>query len=299
MEKPQTAVLSALMLLLLLLMVVFFIIIITTNKDQSSTKNLRHVNNSSNFLLWSDEFDGSSLKDGFWVYDTADRIDTVGGDSLELAYYNPHSVTVENGVLTITTTGVVNSVVPFISGRIKTEGKVIFQYGTIEAKIKVSGPLVGLSPSFWTSGSGLDSGGTPIHAEIDIFRTAPGNHPSSEEDYSMRGISGAKWERDGVMETWQQDYAINVLDNDFHVYKLDWTPNRLATFVDGQLVWEMDISDGSCRNCQDFHHPHFILLSLAVVSVASSTENPIASEMTVDYVRLFDNGFSIAAVIKP
>ena len=71
---------------------------------------------------------------------------------------------------------------------------------------------------------------------------------------------------------------------------------KLAQYShDGDLLWEMDIEQASCPHCDSFHQPHYIALSLAVIF--SEEHETTSSTMTVDYVRLIDNGFAMVELI--
>jgi beta-glucanase (GH16 family) len=248
-------------------------------------------------ILWKDEFNGKSLREDYWSYDDGELI--MAENDLELLNYVKNSVRVENGVLTIS--AIEMGHLGVLSGRIKTENKIAFQYGTVEAKIKVSGALEGLSPTFWTRGFSSNtvdkSVGIPSLGQINIFRTTPGNPEGND---IIRGITGVQWEGNQVIDSYETDFGTNLTnDDDYHVYKLDWTPRRLATYVDKQLVWEMDISDTGCIHCKAFHRPHFILLSLAVIFSNQTLETKLLSEMSIDYLRIYDNGFSIVSISSP
>jgi len=77
---------------------------------------------------------------------------------------------------------------------------------------------------------------------------------------------------------------------------LEWTPESITTYLDGQQVWVMDIRPQNCTDCSEFHEPHFIILNLAVggnytgLLTESQITAPLPAEMHVDYVRIIDNG---------
>ena len=105
-------------------------------------------------LVWSDEFDGTSLNTEFWTHNTG-RGDTVTGDGWgndELQEYTTDAVAVDGGALKITASG---SPGAYTSGRINTQGKFAFKYGTLEASIKIPdrGLDAGLWPALWMMGT--------------------------------------------------------------------------------------------------------------------------------------------------
>jgi len=277
-----------------------------------------------------------------------------------LEFYDPHAISVKDGMLTISTQRVINAGVPFVSGRIKTQDKILFQYGTVEARIRIRSSCkqgvdvcvgaLNLSPSFWTRGSGSTSYGEPTMGQVDIFSAAlpkvtrrrkairtlkeelaDGTHSRlmgsihrrtrklastidkleeinmtmEESGRPWMGNSGASWipplsaANDGnghiIKKSFHNDFPIeNWMDQDFQIYKMEWTPTRMATYIDDELIWEMDITDGSCGDCQDFHRPHFLLLAISVLDSPSWASSSTSSTMdlSVDYIHLFDNGFA-------
>src|SRR5262249_36622093 len=79
------------------------------------------------------------------------------------------------------------------------------------------------------------------------------------------------------------------LANDFHVYALEWQPNQVQFFVDGNLYETRTPADipGKTRV---YDHPFFIILNVAVGgnwpgSPDGSTVFP--QTMLVDYVRVY------------
>ena len=54
--------------------------------------------------------------------------------------------------------------------------------------------------------------------------------------------------------------------DDFHVWRMDWDPDRIRLFVDDRLLNETLLADtiDRSRHTDPFHQPHYILLNLAV-----------------------------------
>ena len=87
--------------------------------------------------------------------------------------------------------------------------------------------------------------------------------------------------------------------NTDHIWRLEWTPTLIRTFIDNQQVMAFDISGAAASNLEEFHAPHFVLLNLAVggwypgILSASGITAPLPAEYRVDYLRLYDNGHTI------
>ena len=270
---------------LLLLFAVFVSLVIREETKDSDSTNLRSDDSSDlsswfqteGELIWDDEFNNKDLP--YWSHAVQSDF-SLGKENQDVLYYRDYSVLVERGTLIIAAT--YSNHLGVHSGSINTQSKLLFQYGTLEARIKVSGGLVGVSPSFWIES---DSN------KINILKTTPGN---LEETAEIDGIASAQWSSGESLERYALDYEAN-LDEEYHIYKLDWTPTSVATYKDGDLLWEMDIEQASCPHCDSFHQPHYIAFSLAVIF--SEEHETTSSTMTVDYVRLIDNGFAMVELI--
>jgi len=86
------------------------------------------------------------------------------------------------------------------------------------------------------------------------------------------------------------------MSNDFHVYKLEWTPTSITTFVDDIPILEKNISLDYCNECEELHQPFFFVINLAVgggytriYHERGITAN-VPADMLVDYIRVYDNG---------
>jgi len=250
-------------------------------------------------LIWSDEFDSDGRPDAqHWSYD----LGATGWGNQELQQYtdSPDNVRVENGSLFIEVREQASGA-PFTSARIRTEDKLTVKYGTIEARIKMPDLEDGLWPAFWTLGNNFRTVGWPACGELDIVEM--GSAQAINLDRVNRRVgSTAHWENNGV----KADYGLFLdapsdLNGEWHVFRMEWTPEFVTTYLDGQQIWRMDIRPESCTDCTEFHQPHFIILNVAVggtytqrFSAGQITAN-LPAQMEVDYVRVYDNGFTEVA----
>jgi hypothetical protein len=86
----------------------------------------KQVGSKTYQLVWSDEFDGSSLNTGNWTPETG--AGGWGNNEVQTYTTSPNNLRVENGSLVIQA---VKSSGAWTSARIKTENKRIFKYGLI------------------------------------------------------------------------------------------------------------------------------------------------------------------------
>jgi beta-glucanase (GH16 family) len=279
-------------------------------------------------LLWSDEFESTSINSGVWT----PRIGNNNGwGNGELQYYSEQNVAILNQQylsITVLRETDSNGTVTFTSARIDTKDKVHVMYGTISASIKIPDVDAGLWPAFWTLGAAdLEF---PAMGEMDIMEAGEGA-AISQGKANHRIISGAHWENNGTYTTLagSRDFDFD-LNGTFFVYTLDWTPTNITTYVNDDQVWTMDITpEGGCLDCEEFHQPHYIVLNVAVgggfttsggssgSSSSSSSSGcgssgssgacgslrtpaditaPLPATMLVDWVRIFNNGGSVVNV---
>ena len=86
-------------------------------------------------LVWHDEFDGSTINKANWTFD----LGAGGWGNGEAEYYTsrPENARLENGMLVIEARQEKYEGSYYTSARLKTQGLQSFQYGRIEARIKV------------------------------------------------------------------------------------------------------------------------------------------------------------------
>ena len=89
-------------------------------------------------LVWSDEFDGSSLNMSNWSHQEGDGCPALcGWGNNELEYYRSQNTTVSGGNLIITAKAENYGGRNYTSGKIISRNKQDFLYGKIEARMQV------------------------------------------------------------------------------------------------------------------------------------------------------------------
>ena len=124
-------------------------------------------------LKWSDEFNGKKLNEDVWTYDLGTGFSGWGNNELESYTDKKENIRVKNGKLIIHAMKQKYGFSDYTSARIKTMDKKTFQYGKIEAKMKVkNGNQPGVWPAFWMMGN--DGLQWPACGELDIMEHANG-----------------------------------------------------------------------------------------------------------------------------
>jgi beta-glucanase (GH16 family) len=234
-------------------------------------------------LVWSDEFNGTSVNTSSWTFETGGG----GWGNNELEYYtNGQNASVSNGVLTIQARKESGGfscwygTCQYTSTRMITKGKREFTYGRIEARMALPSGQ-GTWPAFWMLGSNISSVGWPKCGEIDIME-----HINSEA--MVHGT--IHWDSNGYANYGGPSGNIDVTQ--FHTYAIEWSPSSIKWFLDGAQYWEANIQN-SINGTEEFHRPFFIILNLAIGgnwpgSPNSSTAFP--ANMKIDYVRVYQQG---------
>jgi beta-glucanase (GH16 family) len=174
----------------------------------------------------------------------------------------------------------------YTSGKIHNKQAYNTQYGYIEARIKV--PYVhGIFPAFWTFlGDGeINSGHTE---EIDIFEIIASD------------VAGVGFDNPSILHTnihnfyfdpncpdSQCDVAdplVIKLDyfiySDWHIYAVEWNPNRITWYVDGKIIrilYNHDVVD-----------PQTVTLNHGVLNSDPPNGANLPTKMMVDYVHVYE-----------
>jgi len=252
-------------------------------------------------LIWSDEFNGpagSAPDPTKWNVVFSSQV-----SNDELQYYVPTAAVQDgNGNLVITAaaasyTGPDDVTANYTSARLNTNGKFAAQYGRIEARIKL--PIgQGIWPAFWMEGTALGSvvsgdsfsGGVgwPAAGEIDIME-AKGQQPGINHG-SMHGPGYSGGQALTASYTLPSGESFG---DDFHVFYIEWAPNSVSFYVDGNLyATQTPSSPGVPAGAPwPFNAPFFLILDLAVGgdylgSPDGSTVFP--QQMLIDYVRVIE-----------
>jgi beta-glucanase (GH16 family) len=226
-------------------------------------------------LIWSDEFNGSSLNTSNWNIDVGNP-----GVNSEQEYYQASNVTETGGNLVITARNQTVDGQPYTSGKIDTYGKFSTTYGRIEARIAL--PMVqGMWPAFWMLGNSINTGTSwPQCGEIDIMEQVNTNNT----------ILGTMHWYDGGDASYGGSTSTSNTPADFHIYAVEWTSTGINWYVDDNLYFSGNTTN-DINNTGAFQDPFYIILNLAVGGTLSgSTVNTgaLPTQMLVDYVHVYN-----------
>ena len=229
-------------------------------------------------LVWSDEFDGTTLDTTDWNYELGDGCPNLcGWGNNERQLYTKSNHTVADGLLTIR---VKHDGEAYTSTRITTKDKREFQYGRIETRAKL--PVgQGIWPAFWMLGSNISEVGWPRCGEIDVLEYVgrkPGEIFTTLHTQAGHGDNGSS-----------RITPFADIEEGFHRYAAEWTPQSITFFVDDQMVYTFDPKERT-EAVWPFDQPFYLLLNVAVGGNFGGPEVNDAifpQEFIIDYVRVY------------
>jgi beta-glucanase (GH16 family) len=269
----------------------FLLILIALCCGSASAR--REIAPPSDWLLtWSDEFsapDGSAPDPKKWIADIGGQ--GWGNGELESYTARPQNVRVDRGNLVIEarqenfrgSDGIRRD---YTSARLKTQSLFAQRYGLFEARIQIPAGQ-GLWPAFWLLGDNFSTTGWPACGEIDIMENAGAHEPST-----IHGSLHGPGYSDANALTASYTLPHGRFSDDFHLFAIYWSPDRVQFFVDGHLYRTRSPSDLPKGRPWVFDRPFFILLNLAVggrMPGGPERSTVFPERMLVDYVRVYSH----------
>jgi beta-glucanase (GH16 family) len=234
-------------------------------------------------LIWSDEFNGapgSAPDPTKWSYD----LGSSGWGNHELEVYTSNR---GNSHLDGLGHLVIQALQPtpgkFTSARLKTQGKFDVQYGRVEARIRIPYGQ-GIWPAFWMLGADLKDKGWPACGEIDIMENIGREPDAVHGTVHGPGYSGAN----GIGKPSQ--IAAGRFADDYHIYAVEWAPQRIDFLVDGQSYQAVTPASLPAGTKWVYDHPFFLILNMAVGGRWPGNPDKTTvfpQSMLVDYVRVY------------
>ena len=248
-------------------------------------------------LAWAEEFNYTGLPDGRkWVYETGFV------RNRELQYYTSNrleNARVENGCLVIEgrkekyrnpryQAGADPAKDPkrgrefaeYTAASLTTERKAEFHYGRIEVRAKLPQGR-GVWPAIWMLGANHSTVGWPKCGEIDIMEFV-GKEPDKVH-------ATVHFSKDGKHASKGGKLAAPAPFNDFHLYAVEWFPDRMDFFFDQQKYFTFKLDDAGVGPDNPFRRPHYLLINLALGGSwgGPMDDSVLPQKYLVDYVRVY------------
>ncbi|MBM3808822.1 MAG: glycoside hydrolase family 16 protein [Acidimicrobiia bacterium] len=229
-------------------------------------------------LVFSDEFDApGALDSSKWGYE----LGYVRNNEAQYYTSRPANVRAEAGVLVIESLKEAYQGYGYTSASINTLGRFEFLYGRVEVRAKLPTGN-GAWPAIWMLGTNRTQVGWPTCGEIDIMEYV------GFDPLRVHGsIHTAAYSR-GTHKT----ASINVANpwDAFHVYAMEWYPDRIEIFVDGQKYFTF-LNEGTGTRTWPFDQPQYLLINLAIGGSWGGQrgidDSRFPHRYLVDYVRIY------------
>jgi beta-glucosidase len=257
-------------------------------------------------LVWSDEFNGaagSPPDPNNWNYDLGGG----GWGNHEIETYTSSTANAfQDGAGNLVIRAIRDSSGNYTSARLQTgspgastsTANLSWQYGLIEARIKLPTPSLGVWPAFWMMGEG-DGGtiGWPWCGEVDIME----NFGAFQNDISTNNgtVHGPIAP---VGSNNYNDYSVGgqytlprgeTVSDDYHVYAIQWSQDSVVFMVDGAPYYTVTPSMVPAGEWVFNNGNFYLLLNLAIGGPTTflgtpDPNGPFADQdMLVDYVRVY------------
>ncbi|MFT4032594.1 MAG: glycoside hydrolase family 16 protein [Siphonobacter sp.] len=247
-------------------------------------------------LVWADEFNYLGLPDSKkWSYEEGYV------RNKEPQYYTKdrlENCRVENGMLVIEArkesypvqnSGSANSqpnvglVAAYTSASLLTLGKTFWKYGRFEMRAKVPKGK-GSWPAFWMKGANNRTVKWPFCGEIDIMEFA-GKDSTQVYGTVHYADSTGKYRYEGKKPSVGAPYE------DFHIYALEWYPDRMEFYYDDLKYFVFDITKAQNGSENIFQKEFYLMLNLALgregTMAGPLDEHILPLTYQIDYVRVY------------
>ena len=252
-------------------------------------------------LVWSDEFDHPGAPDpAKWDYEEGF---IRNGEAQYYARDRRENARVENGMLVIEArrerwdnprydpkarpgrrggSPTTRPAAEYTSASLTTFGRAEWTYGRIEVRGKLPRGR-GVWPAVWMLGVNRPRVGWPACGEIDVMEFVGHTPDTVHGTAHFRGREGRHRQSGDRLAGVQPS-------DDFHVYAVEWTPERMDFFFDGRRYHTFHVAEADdAKGDNAFRHPFHLILNFAVGGTWGGAVDPsvFPQQYLVDYVRIY------------
>ena len=238
-------------------------------------------------LSWADEFEKESINAKNWNL----QVVRAGKFNDEWQRYtnSDKNAYIDDGCLVIKAIheSETHGMNQYTSARVNSANKQTWKHGKIVARIKLPQGK-GMWPAFWMLGANINENGGdtpwPQCGEIDILEMY-GSKDDGIIEANMHYSD--QFGNHGNMGAVAYKLENGKFADDFHIFELEWTPNKLIWYVDGNKFASTRISKDELS---EFHKEFFILFNIAVGGAFAGRPDETTQfpqHMYVDWVRVY------------
>jgi beta-glucanase (GH16 family) len=235
-------------------------------------------------LVWSDEFEVPGIPTiTKWI--PIDKGAGWSNDEKQAYTRNRNNYFVENGCLVIEARKEKYRNAEYTSARLMTQNMGDWTYGRFEVKAKLPTGR-GVWPAIWMLPTNTRSHGYgwPDSGEIDIMENVGFEPDIIHATVHSKAYNWTKKnQRSGQAN-------ISGIATDFHVYFLEWGPDRIDIGVDDRVILT-DTNEKTGWEAWPFDRPFYLILNIAVGGnwggMQGIDDSIFPQRMEVDYVRVY------------
>lgn len=266
----------------------------STSFSQKNTDSYQLQLQDSGFdnLIWSDEFDGTgAINSEKWFHQT--QLPPGGswwGGIIQHYTNRVENSFVKDGYLNLVAKREVfedqGEIKQYTSARLNS--KFAFTYGRIEIRAKLP-EGIGTWPAIWMLNTNIDEDGAywdnqgygtvkwPNCGEIDIME-----HWGKNQDYVSSALHNGSSYGYKVKNVGGQN--IDNASNEFHVYALEWTEDKMVFSIDGveHYQYKPAVKD---PKTWPYDSDYYIILNIAIEP--DIDPEFVESPMVIDYIRIY------------
>ena len=225
-------------------------------------------------LVWEEQFDAKTLDLKNWNIELGDGCPNCGWGNNERQLYTVENQKLKDGFLVITAK---KEGAKYTSSRITTKE---LQYGYFEARAKL--PVgSGIWPAFWMLGANIDKVGWPKCGEIDILEYV------GKEPHTVFTSLHTQDSHGNTINT--KKTTIPTIEQGFHLYAIDWNPDKIDFYVDNQLVYTFN-PEPKTEDIWPYNQPFYFLVNMAIGGNFGGPEvddTIFPQEFTIDYIKVY------------
>jgi beta-glucanase (GH16 family) len=238
---------------------------------------------NSNELVWSDEFNGTSVDTEKWNFEIGNGSNGWGNNEKEYYTNRTDNADIVSGTLVITAKKESYGGYQYTSARMTTKNKGYWLYGRIEMSAKLP-KGTGTWPAFWMMPQNNSYGTSywPDNGEIDIMEYVgyePGVIHGTVHTNKNNGSSGIS----------KTTMSSGIEDN-FHIYAVEWSADSIKWFVDSKM-YGYYLRQGRDWHYWPFDKEFFIIINFAVGGnwggAKGIDDTVFPQTYEIDYIRVY------------
>jgi len=241
---------------------------------------------NSAVLIWSDEFEGTTISEENWLFETGKS--GWGNDEIQ-NYQAAGNTEVSDGTLKITAKKNTDNTIEGAYTSARMNSTQSFKYGRIEIRAKLPEHKGnGSWPALWMLGSNIQSVGWPACGEIDIMEYV--SFKPNKTHFSLHSTAN---NHTNNTEITSGAIALETIEEDFHNFGVLWSSKYLKFYIDDvdnvQLIFRRPST--FTVDSWPFANNFYFLMNVAIGGTWGGLEgvetSTFPATMEVDYVRVY------------